>query len=93
VIQYCQKIAVKDFITKYETSTRNKKGKREYLDDLKTKDFMDQLNDYFESMVEIPRIKVGERQSIETLINEEALLLGKYLRDEIATWGPRIVRM
>jgi hypothetical protein len=31
---------------------------------------MDQLNDYFESIVEIPRIKVGERQTIENLINE-----------------------
>jgi hypothetical protein len=50
---------------------------------------MDQLNDYFESMVEIPRIKVGNRQTIETLINEEALLLGKYLRGETDTWRPR----
>jgi CRISPR-associated protein Cas1 len=90
VIQYCQKIAVNDFITKSEISTRNKKGKREYLNDLKTKDMMDQLNDYFESMVEIPRIKVGERQTIETLINEEALLFAKYLRDEIGAWNPRI---
>lgn len=31
----------------------------------------------------IPRIKVGERQTIETPINEEALLLAKYLRIEI----------
>lgn len=30
----------------------------------------------------IPRIKVGKRQEIETLINEEALLLAKFLRDE-----------
>jgi CRISPR-associated protein Cas1 len=90
-IQYCQKIAVKDFVTKAETMTRNKKGKREYLNDMKTKDFMDQLNDYFESMVEIPRIKVGERQTIETLINEEALLFAKYLRNEKEEWKPRIV--
>lgn len=41
-------------------------------------------------MVEIPRIKVGERQNIETLINEEALLFAKYLRDEISAWNPRI---
>jgi hypothetical protein len=27
-------------------------------------------------------MKVGERQTIETLINEEALLFAKYLRDE-----------
>jgi len=45
---------------------------------------------YFESMVEIPRIKHGKRQTLETLINEEALLFAKYLRDECETWTPRI---
>ena len=79
-----------NFITKAETQSRNKRGKREYLNDVKTRDFMDQLNEFFESVVEIPRIKVGERQTIETLINEEALLLAKYLRDEILTWSPKI---
>ena len=57
---------------------------------MKTKDFMDQLNDYFELMVEIPRIKVGNRQTIETLINEEAMLFAKYLRNEKSEWIPRI---
>jgi len=46
---------------------------------------------YFESIVEIPRISVGERQTIETLINEEALLFAKYLRIENPTWVPRLV--
>jgi hypothetical protein len=32
----------------------------------------------------------GKRQTIETLINEEALLLAKFLRDEKETWTPRI---
>jgi hypothetical protein len=41
-------------------------------------------------MVEIPRIKVGERQTVETLINEEALLLAQYLRDGIPIWKPRL---
>jgi len=90
VIQYCQKVAVKDFVTKSEILTRNKKRKREYLNDLKTKDFMNQLNGFFEAFVEIPRINVGERQTIETLINEEALLLAKFLRGEIKTWNPRL---
>ena len=48
------------------------------------------LNNYFESMVEIPRIKVGSKQTIETLISEEALLLAKCLRDENGDWAPRI---
>jgi hypothetical protein len=54
---------------------------------------MDQLNEYFESMVGIPKIEVGERQAIETLINKEALLLAKFLRCEKEIWAPRIVRM
>jgi len=36
------------------------------------------------------RIRVGERETLETLINEEALLLAKYLGDERETWTPRI---
>jgi len=41
-------------------------------------------------MVEISRIRAGNRQSIETLINEEALLLAKFLRNELKKWIPRI---
>ena len=41
--------------------------------------------------VEIPRIKVGKKQTIETLINEEALLLAKFLRNERIDWIPRKV--
>jgi hypothetical protein len=33
--------------------------------------------------VEVPRIRFGKSQEIETLIDREALLLAKYLRDEI----------
>lgn len=45
----------KEVYDQSETLTRNKKGKREYLNDMETKDFMAQFNDYFESMVEFPR--------------------------------------
>jgi hypothetical protein len=38
-------------------------------------------------------MKVGKRQSVETLINEEALLLAKYLRGERKTWIPRIPKL
>jgi len=50
---------------------------------------MKKLNLYFEGKVEIPRIKHGHGQTIETLINEEALLFAKYSRDERETWKPR----
>ena len=67
-----------------------KKGKREYLNDVETKSFTAELNRYFETHVEVPRIRVGERQTIETLINEEALLFAKHLRNEKKDWLPRI---
>jgi hypothetical protein len=33
---------------------------------------------------------MGNEQEIETLINEEALLLGMYLRNEKKDWIPRV---
>jgi hypothetical protein len=51
---------------------------------------MNSLNEYFEKVVEIPRIKFGKRQTLETLISEEALLLAQYLRSEKKDWNPRI---
>jgi len=73
--------------------SRKLKGKREYLNGVQTIALMKRLNQYFETKVEIPRIKHGNRQTIETLINEEALLFAKYLRDERETWNPRICRI
>jgi len=51
---------------------------------------MKQLNAFFEVTVEVPRIRIGGRQTIETLISEEALLFAKFLRDERKTWTPRV---
>jgi CRISPR-associated protein Cas1 len=90
VIQYCQNLAKRDFTFKTEGMSAQKKGQREYLNDAETKDFTTKLNACFETMVEIPRIKVGERQTIETMISEEAILLAKYLRIEKKEWIPRI---
>jgi len=35
----------------------------------------------------------GEKQELETLISEEALLFAKYLRNEREKWTPRIVEV
>lgn len=51
---------------------------------------MAKLETFFESNVEIPRIKVGKKQSITTLINEEALLFAGFLRNEGEDWIARI---
>lgn len=55
-----------------------------------TKDIMMKLDAVFESAVDIPRMKVGKRQTMDTLINEEALLLAKFLRTERKDWSPRL---
>jgi len=58
-----------------------------------TRHLMKQLNAFFETIVEVPRIRVGTRQTIETLINEEALLLAKFLRNERDVWTPRLPKL
>jgi hypothetical protein len=79
--------------SKEEAFSSNRKGKRQYLNGAKNGEFLKRLNLYFKSKVEIPRVKVGKKQEIETLIAEEALLFAKYLREEIEEWHPRIVNL
>jgi len=90
VIQFCQGLRKKDFMVKSEAVSRKRKGKREFLSDIKTREFLKELHEFFESKVDIPLIRHGKRQRIETLINEEVLMLAKYLRDEKENWIPRI---
>jgi CRISPR/Cas system-associated endonuclease Cas1 len=90
LIQFCRNLQKRDFVMKTEGFSAKRKGKREYLDDSLTRILIKDLNEYFQNKVEIPRIKVGKRQEIETLINEEAMLLGMYLRNEERDWTPRI---
>ena len=81
VIKYAQNLKKKDFILKTENHSRNKKGKREYLNDFQTRELM-KLYKFFDSRVDVPRMKVGKQQSTGTLISEEVLLFAKFLRNE-----------
>jgi CRISPR-associated protein Cas1 len=90
LIQNCQNLRKKDFTTKTESVTRKRKGRREYLNDSQTRHLMKRLDAFFAGIVEVPRMKVGQRQTIETLINEESSVLAKYMRDERETWIPRV---
>jgi CRISPR-associated protein Cas1 len=90
LIQYCKSLRKKDFARKHEYYSSNRQGQREYLNKDATKDFMKKLNSFFESIVEIPRVKHGSKQTIETLINEEAMLLARFLRNDEEAWVPRI---
>ena len=72
---------------------RARNGKREYLKDAETRRMMRELERFLLTRVEVPLLRHGNRQRLETLITEEALLLAKYLRDERKIWTPRIARV
>jgi CRISPR/Cas system-associated endonuclease Cas1 len=90
VIGYCRDRVATDFILEPDNYSARRRGTRQYLNAAKTKTLVNELNRYLETKVEMPRIRRGKRQELETLINEEALLFAKYLRDERKTWAPRI---
>lgn len=50
---------------------------------------MTALETFRETDVEIPRIKHGKKQTIETLIREEAQLFAECLRTKNKEWKPR----
>ena len=82
LIEYCRNLKSTDFKVKTENVARNKQGKREYLLDNITRKIMKRLELHLQSNIEIPRTKHGNNQTIETLINEEALLFEKFIRNE-----------
>lgn len=93
LLEYCQKIRKTDFKAEFQRK-KGKIGKRIFLKDRQTKLLVRKLYEYFERKIEIPRIrKYGKEQKIETLINEEALLFAKYLRNEREKWIPRIPKI
>lgn len=82
VIKYCMSLKKKDFVMKREDYSSNRRGERQYLSKPLAKDMMTRLNLFFETTVEIPRVRHGKRQTVETLVNEETQLLARYIRDE-----------
>jgi len=69
---------------------RDDSRKRIHLCEYETDSLADGLDGLFNREVEIPRIRHGKRQTLDTLISEEALLLAKFLRNERKEWNPRL---
>ncbi len=90
LIERCQKLHKNDFVVVTDFMMHLRMGKKIHLCEYETNDLADGLNSLFNKMVEIPRIKVGKKQTLDTLISEEALLFAKYLRNEKTFWNPRI---
>jgi hypothetical protein len=89
LIEQCQKLRKKDFVLVTDFMMHLKMGKKIHLKEYEADSLANDLNLFFERMVDIERIKVGKRQTIDTLICEEALLFAKYLRNERKEWIPR----
>jgi len=91
LIKYSQKLKKKDFEKHYEKGHYTKKIPRIYLTHSETNNLVNHLNKYFETKIDIQTMrKRGKKQTLETLINEEARLFGMYLRNERNEWIPRI---
>jgi len=93
LIERCQKLCKNDFVVVTDFMMHLKMGKRIHSCKLETDSLADGLNALFKRKVEIPRIKHGKRQTLDTLINEEALLFAEYLRSGTATWRPRMPKI
>jgi CRISPR/Cas system-associated endonuclease Cas1 len=91
LIERCKKYHKNDFVVVTDFMMRLRIGKRIHLCEYETNELADGLNALFESEVEIPRIKHGNKQTLDTLISEEALLLAKFLRNERNVWIPKLV--
>jgi hypothetical protein len=83
----------KDFVVVTDFMMRLKTGKRIHLCEYETNGLAEGLNSLFDREVMVPRIRHGSKQSLDTLICEEALLFAKFLRGERASWTPRVAHM
>lgn len=89
LIERCRKLGKKDFVLVTDFVMHLKMGKKIHLKEHEADSLAEDLNAFFDRVVDVPRIKAGNRQTINTLISEEALMLAKYLRNERKEWIPR----
>lgn len=89
LIERAKKFHKKDFVAVTDFMMKLKMGKRIHLCEYETDSLAEDLNGLFGRIVDIPRIKHGNKQTLDTLISEETFLLAKYLRNEIKDWNPR----
>ena len=78
LIELCRSLHKKDFVPVTDFLMKLRMGKRVHLVEYETNDLAGDLNSLFESVVKIPRMRYGSRQTLDTLINEEAYLLAQY---------------
>ena len=90
MVERCRKLRKRDFVLVTDFMIRLRMGKRIHLCEFETDGLAEGFNSLFEREVEIPRMRHGSRQTLDTLISEEALLLARFLRSEKQTCIPRL---
>jgi len=89
LVGFSRNLKPRDFEAKTEMF-KGKRGKRIYLKRPKTKELTVGLQEFFLRKVDVPRFRHGNKQEIESLINEEAVLLSLFLRGKRESRIPRI---
>lgn len=80
----------KDFVLVTDFMMSLRMGKRIHLCEYETNSLAEDLNLLFERSVNVPRMRYGSKQTLDTLISEEAFLFAQYLRNEKTSWKPRM---
>jgi len=73
IIGFADRVEARDFLVYDEDYSSNKKGKRQYLNEQLTDEFLVEIDSYFKRKVDVPLMRLGKSQRIETLIDKEAL--------------------
>ena len=85
LIERCQKLRKKDFALVTDFMMPLRIGKRIHLYEFEADGLADGLSSLFNNTIDIPRTKHGSKQTLGTLISEEALLMARFLRNEKQT--------
>ena len=91
LIERCQKYRKKDFVAVTDFMMNLRMGKKIHLCEYETNDLAEALKNMFNRVVAIPRIRHGFKQTLDTLISEEASLLAMSLQEPKIAWIPRMV--
>ena len=85
------KLHKNDFMEKTDTPIKLRAyTRRIVLREYERNELVDEIFSFFDKTINIKRINVGFKSSINTLISDEAKLFAKFLRGEIKEWKPRI---
>ncbi len=93
LVEPCQKYKKKDFVAVTDFMMNLRMGKKIHLWEYETNELADALAELFNRTVSIPRIRHEFKQTIDTLISEEAVLFAKSLQEKKIIWVPRLANV